>query len=59
MNELFVIRFLFLSDVFLKLFPNPRKTDLVFTLVCCQICDSIRQFYIKINQTKKPQMCGE
>lgn len=31
---LLVIRFLFLSDVFKKQFPNPGKTDLVFTLLC-------------------------
>lgn len=35
MNELLlVIRFLLPSDIFKKQFPNPRKTDLVFTLLC-------------------------
>lgn len=52
-NELLsVIQFLFLSNIFKKQIPNPRKTDLS---LCCVVKSAtlppLRQFYIKINQT--------
>lgn len=49
----------FLSDIFKKQFPNPRKTDLS---LCCVVKPAaltpVRQFYTKRNQTKKSRCAG-
>lgn len=52
-----VIWFLFLSNIFPKQFPNPRKTDLS---LCCAVKSAaltpVRQFYIKIDKTTNPDV---